>query len=130
MATFREIANDPVSTVYYDWQESGFRCLVLRGPAHVCAYIGVKESHPFYGKDYSDLNIDCHGGLTFASNGEDDSSWPSGWWWLGWDYGHYNDASLYNIKYESLTGIEWTPEMVKREFPEVIAQFILEQEKE
>jgi len=122
---FREIADDKMSTVYYDWEESGFRCLVLRGPSHVCAYIGVKENHPFYGKDYSDLNISCHGGLTFAQAGKDNEyKWSAGWWWFGWDYGHYNDASLYDFKYGTgLTGVEWTPEMVKGEFPEVIAQF-------
>ena len=29
-------------------------------------YILLPHNHPFYGRDYNELNIDAHGGLTFG----------------------------------------------------------------
>lgn len=39
------------------WQDeaTGLACLVVRGPmGALCGYVGVPESHPWFGKDYSD----------------------------------------------------------------------------
>lgn len=34
-------------------------------------YVAVPSDHPFYGKDYTDIDVNVHGGLTFSSSGED-----------------------------------------------------------
>lgn len=71
-----------------------FRLLIIRGPtATWCCYIGVSLSSPLSGLSYSDSpvsNFQCHGGLTFAGYG-DDGIRPGGWYYFGWDYGHYGD---------------------------------------
>lgn len=78
-------------------------CLIVRGPSGaLCGYIGVPKSHIHYGADYDDIDVDVHGGLTFADkcvevgkehgichiveDGEDDDIW-----WLGFDCAHWHD---------------------------------------
>lgn len=85
------------------WEDPATKlpCLIVRNQAGaLCGYVGVPEGHPFYGKDYSDLPVECHGGLTFSdfcgehedgichkpSPGE-----PEKVWWLGFDCGHGGD---------------------------------------
>ena len=118
--TFEECKSDKAGDIYADWIDGEFRCLIMRGPCSLCAYIGVPNGHPFYGKDCSDLDIDCHGGLTFSA--EAHGKWPEGYWWFGWDYGHYGDAVFYD-KFYNYDELQWEPEWVYNEFPEVIAQF-------
>src|SRR5581483_7299765 len=84
------------------WQdkETGLPCLIVRGGGGaLCGYVGVSEGHPFFGKDYGDIddNLDCHGGITFAdfcahTNDESrhichkpDPGEPDRVWWLGFD---------------------------------------------
>lgn len=44
-------------------------------------YIELPQNHPYYGRDYNDVPINCHGGLTYSGplNGD-------GKYWIGWDY--------------------------------------------
>lgn len=59
-----------------------------------CGYVKLPPNHPWYGKDYNDLDfVEVHGGLTFAEAdescdqvGEDDG------WWIGFDCAHAGDA--------------------------------------
>ena len=48
--------------------EAELDCLIVRGPSGaLCGYVGVPESHPFFGKDYNAVDtVDVHGGLTFS----------------------------------------------------------------
>ena len=127
----RECTNDKPGTIYADWKHGNYRCIIMRGPCALCGYIGVKSDHPAFGKDYSDIDVSCHGGLTFSQEGKDEGNWPSGWWWFGWDYGHSGDASFYDFdeRYShyrySFSGsiIEWSPQNVYNEFEEVIGEF-------
>lgn len=32
-------------------------------------YVAVPKDHPYYGKSYSEIDVDVHGGLTFSSEG-------------------------------------------------------------
>lgn len=59
-------------------------------------YVGIPKWHPFYKKDYSELNkyINIHGGLTFSDFNEDKSLWV-----IGFDTNHYND-NMYNFPYD------------------------------
>ena len=116
--TFEQCKADPVNTVYADWEDKEFRCLVLRGPCSLCAYIGVKPEHPLYNKKYSDVYVDCHGGFTFGEMGEKNTPWPVGYYWFGWDYAHLWDAPFYDDRPSEET--HWTPDMVVAEFPEAI----------
>ena len=94
--TFEEIKAHESGTVYIDERENGVRYMIMRGPGALCAYIGVPIDHPLSGKDYDDLNLDCHGGLTFSSEGDNEGAFPGGYWWYGWDYAHCNDKLFYD----------------------------------
>lgn len=88
-------AADSVGTRYYDkiHEDDGeVRVIVLRGPRHLCAYLGVPLSHPIAHIDYNKVPLHCHGGLTYGKAGDGDYL-PARWWWYGWDYGHCNDYS-------------------------------------
>jgi hypothetical protein len=119
--TFNDCKADESGKVYRDWEDGEFRCMIMRGPCSLCGYIGVRKGNPIYGLDYDDVDIDCHGGLTFAKEG-DGEKWPTGYWWYGWDYAHYGDAAFYEdaIGYDE---IAWTVNDVMAEFPAVIEQF-------
>lgn len=85
------------------WKEDGFHCLIKRGPSGAwCGYVAVPPGHPWYKQDYSDLDVDCHGCLTYSNHcsGEEDSGIchkpepgePDAVWWLGFDCFHSGDA--------------------------------------
>lgn len=87
---------------------TGLPCLIVRNRGgNLCGYVGVSKGHPAYEADYcdveDDVDIDVHGGLTFAGPcsegsehgichkvepGENDDVW-----WLGFDCGHFQDLS-------------------------------------
>ena len=83
---------------------TGFPCLIVRGPhGALCGYVGVTLSHPFFGKSYNDVDVEVHGGLTFADRcqpnrehgichiveqGENENVW-----WFGFDCAHSGDVS-------------------------------------
>jgi hypothetical protein len=66
----------------------GLVCRALRGPFGAwCGYVGIPPGQPLYGSDYGDLDLDVHGGLTFAGPHAD----RPGLWWLGFDCAHAGD---------------------------------------
>jgi hypothetical protein len=91
--TWEEIRAKPVGTILYDELDEGLRFIVMRGPGHLCAYIGIPLDHPLANKSYDDLPVEAHGGLTFAKKG--DGFRPKELFWYGWDYGHYGDYAFY-----------------------------------
>lgn len=86
---------------------SGLDCLAVRKPNHGawCGYVGVPESHRYFGKHYDDCGADVHGGLTFAGACEDgaqegegichvaEPGRPDKIWWLGFDCVHVGDLA-------------------------------------
>lgn len=67
-------------------------------------YVAIPKEHPYYGKDYDEIEIDIHGGLTFAGNGSKiEEAWPNieiiegntknlkDSWVFGFDTCHYGD---------------------------------------
>ena len=82
-------------TILHDVFEDGLRFIIVRGPASLCAYIGLPKEHPLAGHSYDDLPVTAHGGLTFARLG-DDKPWPKGYYWYGWDFAHSGDYCFSN----------------------------------
>jgi len=113
--TFEELATLESGTILKDWFEDGVRYLIMRGPGALCAYFGVPLDHPLAGFCYDDLSVDCHGGLTFGSEGDGEMR-PAGVYWYGWDYAHSGDKSFYDIKYGTDRGDKaWTVEDVEKD---------------
>ena len=81
----------------------GYEYIILNLHTHPCAYICLTQDNPFYKKDYDDIPIDTHGGLTFADDhiyGVEEYSEKYKCivkttlhrdWIIGWDYAHYGD---------------------------------------
>ena len=81
--------------------ETGYDCLIRRHDTlgFYCGYVAVTKDHTWYEKKYSDVDIECHGGLTYSREcdgdvekgichitKEDDKSW-----WFGFDCAHAGD---------------------------------------
>lgn len=68
-------------------------------------YVLIPEGHPLHGKDYDSIDVDVHGGLTFASLVTKDfltrdvyigllDEGDIGKWMVGFDTAHYGDSKL------------------------------------
>lgn len=94
------------------------------------AYVGVPIRHEMANKNHNDLDIDCHGGLTYSGTGSHFNG--VGWYWFGWDYGHAWDfvprlAEL-SVKFggsaDPLPDQKvWTQAEVERQMTDVLSQF-------
>ena len=61
---------------------AGYQAEVVATPmGHRCGYVTVPEGHPCAGKDYDELDVDVHGGLTYADGHQ-----------FGFDCAHSYDA--------------------------------------
>ena len=99
--------NDEPDKVLWVDEETGYDCLILRHEHHgnLNGYVAVPRDHPAYGLGYDAVEVDVHGGLTFASFG--DSEWevgslfnrhpgpdrPTDVWWFGFDCHHAFDLA-------------------------------------
>jgi len=95
--------NDEPDKVQWPDPRTGLACMIRRGPLGVwCGYVGVDETHPWFGKDYEDVPVDVHGGLTFAAPCDGDEEHglchvpgpgePDPLYWFGFDCGHAWDV--------------------------------------
>ena len=78
------------------WEAHGLSCRIYRcckeTSGHLCGYVGVPKSHPFYDRFYAELDdvgLDVHGGITFSG----EMRYGLGLWWFGFDCAHSNDRS-------------------------------------
>jgi hypothetical protein len=100
----------------------GFTYYVLTLGTHPCAYVDVTDT-ALYGKDYDDIDIECHCGLTYAS--ERLSTVEKKGWYIGWDYAHYCDFAGYELELPyrfSSHGKMWTTQEIVDECKAVIDQ--------
>jgi len=93
-----EWKNEPDRVLWTD-EASGYPCLIRRISCGVfCGYVGIPNDHLLHGKNYNDIDINCHGDLTYseacdgnkefgichiAKESEEDDIW-----WFGFDCGH------------------------------------------
>jgi len=104
-------------------EETSLPCLAVRHPhsGHWCGYVGVTEGHPFFGKGYNDVDVNVHGGLTFARAcnpketeaegichlpGEGE---PDHVWWFGFDCAHSGDRGPRDEYFSQTKGYPFTP---------------------
>lgn len=107
----------------------GIAWKIVRQPMNMCAYVGIGPTHPVAWMSYDDVNISCHGGLTFKSmpgkwDGElEQALWPPEYTWFGWDYGHAGDRLFIDFDLFPMDGTFWDADMIYPEVLDVIAQF-------
>ncbi len=73
-----------------------YKCVcVFNAGGFRCGYVSVDNTHPYYGKNYTEDgpdNIMCHWGLTYSGNGSHFYTDDDCYWWFGFDCGHYEDG--------------------------------------
>lgn len=69
---------------------TGYKCTVWRHPTlgHLCGYVAIPKGHRVWGKGYDDVDVEVHGGLTYA-----DEDKETGEWVFGFDCSHGGDFS-------------------------------------
>ncbi len=126
-----------------EWRhESGLPCLIVRAEVtgSLCGYVGVPPGHPLHGKGPSDVDLDAHGGITYADACQGSichvprPGEPDDVWWFGFDTAHAFDvmpamAALLREKCASpaghlLDGHYWTVDDVRAEADELAAQLV------
>lgn len=69
-----------------------YKCVILfTSLGHRCGYVGIPKKHFLYNKNYCDMNICCHGGLTYGANYLQQTN-STNLYWIGFDCGHYGDG--------------------------------------
>jgi hypothetical protein len=85
-----------------EFLHAGYACLIVRNNlGNLCGYVGVDNTHPFYGKPYQDLEreLEVHGGLTYAKkcSGQvchvPEPGMPEDVFWFGFDCAHLGDLT-------------------------------------
>ena len=54
-------------------------------------YVRIPEGHEYYGKNYDDIPVNVHGGLTFGDHVFGKDKYFSDGYWVGFDTAHYGD---------------------------------------
>ena len=125
--TFEEAKKDE-HTIYVDEFIDGIRLVIIRGPVCLCAYYGLPVEHPLAGVNYDELPVNVHGGFTFG--GEFNRPYHhsqkcmvlKGYYWYGWDYGHYGDQSFWGEENEEEK--KWDVESVYNDAVDCLCGFL------
>ncbi len=105
-----------------DFEHCGFACHIIRHETmgHLLGYVDVPYGHPWYGKNYDDIAVECHGGLTFAA------AMAAKAWRVGFDCAHLGDLSpgmnRHMTSLVALSGTYKTMKWVEREVKRLAEQ--------
>lgn len=105
----------------------GYEYYILSLGTHPTAYVAVEEDNILYGRNYNEININCHGGLTYSEDHLMD--FITNKWVLGWDYAHYNDfMGMYPLEQQDEFK-KWTTSEIFKEVKFVVHQIMLKNRK-
>ena len=77
------------------WTFRGYPCRVIFQPIGFrCGYVGLPSTSPYYGRSWDKIDLNVHGGLTYAKNELVNES-ATNLWWIGFDCGHCDDLNDY-----------------------------------
>ena len=92
-----------IKTEVYDFDYEGFECTVCKYEFEeipsiprfqsfwYCGYVIIPEGHEFYDKHYDQIDINCHGGLTYSGKFHIKESKNNEKYCIGFDMNHYDD---------------------------------------
>lgn len=111
--------------VLFEGTYKGYQFYILSLGTHPTAYIEIPKESKLFGKDYDDINISVHGGLTYADDHLQDIKKDT--WFIGWDYAHLGDYFGFDSLFD--TGInrkskKWTTEEIFDDVVNAIEQII------
>lgn len=108
----------------------GYQFYILNLGTHPTAYIEIPRGSKLFRKDYNDIDISIHGGLTYADDHLQDIKKDT--WFIGWDYAHLGDyfgADLFFNINDNGQVRKWTTEEIFEDVVYAIEQ-IREEEYE
>lgn len=112
-----------ICRILHKGEFKGFNFAIINYGTHPCCYVFLPEGNKYFGKTYDEIDIDCHGGLTFSEDDLIFNPLPNKDWIIGWDYAHYNDYMGYYGELESYEkNKKWTTEELFEEVKQVIEQ--------
>lgn len=81
------------SVIESKFQYKGYDCVVLFNRNDIrCGYVFVPKGHKYFGKDYGEVDIDCHCGITYGGWGLPNTD-ENEQWVIGFDCGHFEDGT-------------------------------------
>lgn len=125
--TWEELVKMKQGTIIKQWEQSEIQCLIVRGASGLCAYFGINLNHPLTKIKYEDINLNCHGGVTYSGIGEGTCR-SEKYYWIGWDYSHAYDYSFYYDEFplgdfDHSTDKKWLPKEVEMEMKQLLPEF-------
>lgn len=108
--------------VLHKGEFKGFKFAIVSYGTHPCCYVFLPKEHKYYGKSYDEIDIDCHGGLTYSDNELIFNPLVNDDWVIGWDYAHYNDYMGYYGSDSFENSKKWTTKELFEEVKQVIEQ--------
>lgn len=104
-----------------------FQFYILNLGTHPTAYVEIPRESILFGKGYNKIDIEVHGGLTFADSSLIGAKNDS--WFIGWDYAHAGDYAGYSEVYPGLARLsiddkKWTTEEIFEDVVSVIEQLV------
>ena len=118
--------------VLHSEKKGDYNIVIVSYGTHPCAYVSIPPTHPYYKEHYSNMPIECHGGLTFSESDNSTIRWVDEFSneecsWIGWDYAHCNDfyGGFGKDSYLGYGTHEWTTQEILYECYNVIAQLNL-----
>ena len=110
--------------VLFEGAYKGYQFYILNLGTHPTAYIEIPRTNKLFGKDYDDIDIGVHGGLTYADDHLQDIKKDT--WFIGLDYAHFGDYfgfdSLFRVMNEN--NKKWTTEEIFDDVVNAIEQII------
>lgn len=96
-----KIEGDQKEWIYTCENSIQFKCYIRRQPraGHLCGYVHLTPDNDYYGYEYYDIPVNCHGGLTYGS--EHDGEWV-----IGFDCAHLGDYQPFYADMELYSGGE------------------------
>lgn len=66
---------------------------ILNLGTYPTAYVEIPKNHKYYLKDFYEIDIDVHGGITYSDNYLfiNENEKITNCWFIGWDYAHLGD---------------------------------------
>ena len=116
--------------ILYKGDFRGIDYLIVSYGTHPCCYVRIPLGNKYYNIDFDKIDIDCHGGITYAQFCDFGFGKK---YYIGWDYAHFDDYTGFNqlaeivckdmnIPFKRLGGKKWTVFELIKECQYVIRQ--------
>lgn len=113
--------NRKIEILYQDKYEN-YQFYILNLGTHPTAYIEIPKDNKLYKKEYDEIDLNVHGGVTYSSS---KLLTMKNSWFIGWDYSHIFDYSPIYEKYGYIDdGKKWTTKEVFEDVKDAIEQII------